>query len=67
MKRLLDAWLPTGMRLGRFLDNSVMLAGGTLRRMTEDELADAAEKYVAWREKVFKGQFDKAEDTNASG
>ncbi len=49
MSRLLMAWLDTPLGLGRFLDNACQLAGRTIGRMSEEELADAAELYVISR------------------
>ncbi len=49
MSRLLIAWLDTPLSLGRFLENACQLHGTTIGRMSETELADAAEKYVISR------------------
>lgn len=49
MTRLLISWLETDLSLGRFLDNACQLSGLSIGRMSEVQLADAAEAYVVCR------------------
>lgn len=48
--RIAAAWEKSGIPLGRFLDNALTLAGRGLRGISEQDLADACEKYIEWRE-----------------
>lgn len=68
--RIAAAWEKSGIPLGRFLDNALTLAGRGLRGISEQDLADACDEYIKWREE-FQGRFSKwaspAERQNGEG